>query len=166
MQLVVEFEKTVPPCRTLRDKMHFSFQALWLCYLTWYNIAEELNFFFKKATQQKPSVHSQNCVHSKKTLKNKCLAKEMTWKQEVSGFKEKSKGYIRGMTETSQEVQIHMMVVLMILYVANQTALANHQSHYTKQSKRWKFTSLPAPNNLYKFSHLTIWQNGFVMYST
>ena len=63
---------------------------------------------------------------------------------------------IRGMAEISQEVQIHMMVVVMVLYEANQTAFANHQSHYTKQPKRWKFTSLQAPKSLYEFSHLTI----------
>jgi len=49
------------------------------------------------------------------------------------------------MTEISQEVQIHMMVVMMVLHEANQTAFANHQSRYTKQSKGWTFTSLQAP---------------------
>ena len=55
---------------------------------------------------------------------------------------------MRGMTETSQEVQIHMTVVMMVPYEANQTAFANHQSHYTKQSKWWTFTSPQAPKKV------------------
>jgi hypothetical protein len=51
------------------------------------------------------------------------------------------------MTETSQEVQIYTAVVMMILHIANQTGFANHQSHYTNQSKWWKFTFLQAHQN-------------------